>query len=38
MPFEPIPIIRIPNYSDLSAQTACDEFKIQSQNDKEKLA
>lgn len=37
LPFDPIPIIRIPNYGDLSAEIACDEFKIQSQNDKDKL-
>ncbi len=38
LPFEPVPIIRVPNYSDLSAEKACEEFKIQSQNDKDKLA
>lgn len=36
-PFDPVPIIEIPGYSDLSAVKACDEFKILSQNDKEKL-
>ena len=30
-------IIDIPGYSKLSAVTACEEFKVQSQNDKEKL-
>ncbi|XP_051902567.1 leucine--tRNA ligase, cytoplasmic [Hippocampus zosterae] len=38
LPFEPIPIIDIPEYGNLSAPLVCDELKIQSQNDKEKLA
>uniref|UniRef100_A0A8C9U5F6 Leucine--tRNA ligase, cytoplasmic n=1 Tax=Scleropages formosus TaxID=113540 RepID=A0A8C9U5F6_SCLFO len=38
LPFEPVPIIEIPDYGNLSAPLLCDELKIQSQNDREKLA
>ncbi|KAJ8266803.1 hypothetical protein GJAV_G00134870 [Gymnothorax javanicus] len=38
LPFEPVPIIEIPGYGSLSAPLVCDELKIQSQNDREKLA
>lgn len=37
MPFEPVPIIDVPDYGNLCAIKACDEFKILSQNDKDKL-
>ncbi|KAM9312433.1 leucine--tRNA ligase, cytoplasmic isoform 2-T2 [Gastrophryne carolinensis] len=37
LPFEPVPIIEIPGYGNLSAPQVCDELKIQSQNDREKL-
>ncbi|KAE8614631.1 hypothetical protein XENTR_v10008247 [Xenopus tropicalis] len=37
LPFEPVPIIDIPGYGNLSAPMVCDELKIQSQNDREKL-
>lgn len=33
-----VPIIEIPGYGTLSAPLLCDELKIQSQNDREKLA
>ncbi|EHB17701.1 Leucyl-tRNA synthetase, cytoplasmic [Heterocephalus glaber] len=38
LPFEPVPVIEIPGLGSLSAVTICDELKIQSQNDREKLA
>uniref|UniRef100_A0A8W4FL12 leucine--tRNA ligase n=1 Tax=Sus scrofa TaxID=9823 RepID=A0A8W4FL12_PIG len=38
LPFEPVPIIEIPGFGKLSAVTLCDELKVQSQNDREKLA
>nr|XP_012629620.1 leucine--tRNA ligase, cytoplasmic [Microcebus murinus] len=38
LPFEPVSVIEIPGFGNLSAVTVCDELKIQSQNDREKLA
>jgi leucyl-tRNA synthetase len=38
MPFEPVPIIEIPEFGNLSAVKVVEEMKIQSQNQKEKLA
>ena len=38
LPFNPVPIINIPGYGDLAAVTVVDKLKIQSQNDREKLA
>lgn len=37
LPFEPLPIIQVPGYGTLSAVAACEELKIQSQNDRDKL-
>ena len=38
LPFHPVPILDIPGYGDLVAFTVVDQLKIQSQNEKEKLA
>ena len=38
LPFTPVPIIDIPGFGDLAAVTVVDTLKIQSQNDREKLA
>ncbi|XP_076749631.1 leucyl-tRNA synthetase [Xylocopa sonorina] len=37
LPYDPIPIIAVPGFGNLSAITVCDKLKIQSQNDKIKL-
>ena len=37
LPYDPVPIIEIPGYSKLSAERACEEFKITSQNEEEKI-
>ena len=37
LPFNPIAIIDIPGYSTLSAEKACEEFKVKSMNDKKQL-
>ncbi|XP_054257041.1 leucine--tRNA ligase, cytoplasmic-like [Macrosteles quadrilineatus] len=37
LPYDPIPIIDVPDFGTLSAVTVYDKLKIQSQNDKEKL-
>ncbi|XP_075235373.1 leucyl-tRNA synthetase [Lycorma delicatula] len=36
-PYEPIPILEVPEYGQLSAVTVYEKLKIQSQNDTEKL-
>ncbi|KAI1286671.1 Leucine--tRNA ligase, cytoplasmic [Halotydeus destructor] len=38
LPFDPVPIVEIPGLGNLSAVTICEELKVQSQNDREKLA
>ncbi|KAF4523284.1 hypothetical protein B566_EDAN009407 [Ephemera danica] len=37
LPFEPVPIINVPDFGTLSAVTVYEQLKIQSQNDKDKL-
>lgn len=37
MPYDPVPIIDIPDFGTLGAVTIYERLKIQSQNDKEKL-
>lgn len=37
LPFEPIPVILVPGLGELSAVTAYNKLKIQSQNDRDKL-
>lgn len=37
LPYDPIPIIEVPEFGNLSAVTVYDKLKIQSQNDKIKL-
>jgi leucyl-tRNA synthetase len=37
LPYKPVPIIDIPGIGNLSAVTACDQFKVSSQNDKSQL-
>ena len=32
-----VPIINVPGYGKLCAVTACDRYKVNSQNDKDKL-
>ena len=38
LPFQPVPIINVPGYGDLCAVTVVEQLKIQSQNDRDKLA
>lgn len=37
MPYEPRPIVEVPDFGNLSAVTVYNQLKIQSQNDKDKL-
>ncbi|KAJ4723658.1 leucine--tRNA ligase, cytoplasmic-like [Melia azedarach] len=38
LPFEIVPIINIPEFGDKSAEKVCNDLKIKSQNEKDKLA
>uniref|UniRef100_A0A8C4R6J2 leucine--tRNA ligase n=1 Tax=Eptatretus burgeri TaxID=7764 RepID=A0A8C4R6J2_EPTBU len=38
VPFEPVPIITVPDFGNLSAVEACDRFKVTSQNDRDQLS
>ncbi len=38
LPFEPVPIIETPGFGNLAAPTVCEQMKIQSQNETERLA
>jgi len=37
LPFDPVPIIDVPGFGNLSAPTVCEQLKINSQNDRDKL-
>lgn len=37
LPYDPVPIIDVPEFGDLCAVTACEQLKVQSQNDRDKL-
>ena len=38
LPYDPIPIIEVPELGNLPAIVACDMFKVNSQNDTKQLA
>nr|XP_033323492.1 leucine--tRNA ligase, cytoplasmic [Megalopta genalis] len=38
LPYDPIPVIKVPEFGDLTAVTLYEKLKIQSQNDKTKLS
>ncbi|CAH1778262.1 unnamed protein product [Owenia fusiformis] len=37
IPYDPVPIIDVPSFGNLCAVTVCEQLKIKSQNDKDKL-
>ncbi|KAK4523936.1 hypothetical protein GAYE_SCF00G1834 [Galdieria yellowstonensis] len=36
-PFEPVPVVDVPTFGDLSAKVACEKFHVRSQNDVDAL-
>ncbi|KAM3723058.1 Leucine--tRNA ligase [Dirofilaria immitis] len=38
LPYEPIPVLKIPEYGEMAAVYLCEKMKIESQNDRNKLA
>ncbi|OZC06090.1 hypothetical protein X798_06927 [Onchocerca flexuosa] len=38
LPYEPIPVLKIPEYGEMAAVYLCEKMKIESQNDRDKLA
>uniref|UniRef100_A0A0R3S1Y6 leucine--tRNA ligase n=1 Tax=Elaeophora elaphi TaxID=1147741 RepID=A0A0R3S1Y6_9BILA len=38
LPYEPIPVLKIPEYGEMAAVHLCEKMKIESQNDRDKLA
>ncbi|VDO49038.1 unnamed protein product, partial [Brugia timori] len=38
LPYEPIPVLKIPEYGEMAAVYLCQKMKIESQNDRDKLA
>ena len=37
LPYKPVPIIDVPELGNLSAVTVCEQLKVASQNDRQKL-
>ena len=37
LPFKPLPVVDVPNQGTMSAVTACEEMKVTSHKDREKL-
>lgn len=37
LPFDPVPIIEVPDYGNLAAVKACEDMKIKSQNERDRL-
>lgn len=37
LPFDPVPIIDVPDYGNLAAMKVCEDMKIKSQNERDRL-